>query len=374
MVLLFAFGDKLCMVIELFRHGARGPDKKLDYFTNITWPVPEEYGELTRIGIRQHYLLGRYIKAKYVDTNFISSTYNSSQVYAQSTDMNRTLLSAYYQLAGIFNNPQILSDSQLINAHPPTDINQDVQNLLGNMATANGYSPFIIHSMNRATDIAFSPTDACPRYNAMYSQSPETQQFIDFVNNEYTKYSTYFINYYSLDAATVNKPKNAKPFADNILSAYYNYMLPADINVTAVEGITMCHSILLNFSASGNITALILSSSNLLSMLHTNMSSKIEEVISGIITSPSLRLYAMHDTNLAPLINIFGITYPQSPTILFASNLFFELTSIDQPKTEKDFSVNIIYNGNVVKKLAYHDFKTLCNTYITNSWEKDCKW
>lgn len=94
-------GDlELKMVINLFRHGARLPY------------VPSQLGgkedenpliddsDLTPIGMRQQYLLGRAIRQKYGD--FLAPQYNYANVEAYSSNRRRTIVSALSQIQGIF--------------------------------------------------------------------------------------------------------------------------------------------------------------------------------------------------------------------------------------------------------------------------------
>ena len=94
--------EKLLFVLEHFRHGARGSYKLFDYngwkdFLNEKW---KGAGELTQLGMRQHYLLGVSIRNKYKD--FISNDFNPNEIYIISTDVNRTLISAYSHLLGMY--------------------------------------------------------------------------------------------------------------------------------------------------------------------------------------------------------------------------------------------------------------------------------
>ena len=80
------------------RHGARAPieDRDLDQFT-----VAE--GMLTPSGMRQRYLLGRHSRERYTETyKLLSKEYDPSEVYIQSTNVNRTMQSGYSELMGLY--------------------------------------------------------------------------------------------------------------------------------------------------------------------------------------------------------------------------------------------------------------------------------
>lgn len=61
------------------------------------------WGELTSTGQRQHYYLGQQLRKEYIiEQNFLNPSYNHSEMYVRSTDVNRTLNSAASQLYGMF--------------------------------------------------------------------------------------------------------------------------------------------------------------------------------------------------------------------------------------------------------------------------------
>ena len=58
---------------------------------------------LTEVGARQHYLLGSTFRKIYVeDTEFLSPNYNTTEVYIQTTNVNRTFRSAGFFLSGLY--------------------------------------------------------------------------------------------------------------------------------------------------------------------------------------------------------------------------------------------------------------------------------
>ena len=100
--------QKLLMIEEVFRHGARYPlfVSKADgsEFTQ----QEDSIGELTREGKNMHYFLGKIIYQKYWNSLFEGSRYydqyNQSQFYVKSTDVNRTIESAQSHLFGLLEN------------------------------------------------------------------------------------------------------------------------------------------------------------------------------------------------------------------------------------------------------------------------------
>lgn len=52
-------------------------------------------GELTSVGMREHFVLGATLRNKYItEMQFLQDTFNMSEMYIFSTDQNRTLMSA----------------------------------------------------------------------------------------------------------------------------------------------------------------------------------------------------------------------------------------------------------------------------------------
>ncbi|CAJ0585598.1 unnamed protein product, partial [Mesorhabditis spiculigera] len=100
----FAPEDELLFVQVAWRHGDRAPTMTYptDQHQENIWP--NGWGELTPLGMRQQYALGRVLRARYMnETNpFLNPRYFAKQVYIRSTDVNRTLISAYANTAGMF--------------------------------------------------------------------------------------------------------------------------------------------------------------------------------------------------------------------------------------------------------------------------------
>jgi hypothetical protein len=59
---------------------------------------------LTASGMRQRYLLGQQSRLKYMEqsSDFLSPTFDPTEVFFQSTDVNRTIASMYSELMGLY--------------------------------------------------------------------------------------------------------------------------------------------------------------------------------------------------------------------------------------------------------------------------------
>ncbi|VDP29712.1 unnamed protein product [Soboliphyme baturini] len=96
----------------VWRHGHRTPTSFIptDVINNgpNTWPYGP--GELTKLGMTQHFRLGKMIADRYVkEYGLLDLNYSNHMLYIHSDDYNRTLSSAYGNLAGFFINTSYYS-------------------------------------------------------------------------------------------------------------------------------------------------------------------------------------------------------------------------------------------------------------------------
>ncbi|XP_008072117.1 prostatic acid phosphatase isoform X2 [Carlito syrichta] len=91
---------ELKFVTLVFRHGDRSPIETFpnDPVKESSWP--QGFGQLTQLGMEQHYELGEYVRKRY--RRFLNESYKHEQVYIRSTDVDRTLMSVMTNLAALF--------------------------------------------------------------------------------------------------------------------------------------------------------------------------------------------------------------------------------------------------------------------------------
>jgi len=61
--------------------------------------------------MRQRFLLGTFNRERYIQTfDLLDATYNPSQIYVQSTDVSRVIMSSYAEFMGLYppKNPEEL--------------------------------------------------------------------------------------------------------------------------------------------------------------------------------------------------------------------------------------------------------------------------
>ena len=205
--------EKLLFVSEHFRHGARQPYSSFD---DINWKdVFNEnwkgYGELTPLGMRMHYLLGISNKKQYYD--FLKE-YNPNEILIRSTNVNRTILSAFSTLQGLFNNSNISTLNQkqinrgiIQNKNYSRDITKIIQNL-GYKTIEGGFSLFPVHIYPTNYDHQYQifRKDECPgieNYINNVTNSSEVKNIsydiCDKVNKTYGDYIFNFMNKSGVD-------------------------------------------------------------------------------------------------------------------------------------------------------------------------------
>uniref|UniRef100_H0XD33 acid phosphatase n=1 Tax=Otolemur garnettii TaxID=30611 RepID=H0XD33_OTOGA len=159
LLLLFFWLDHGVLAKELqfatlvFRHGDRSPIETFpnDPIKESSWP--QGFGQLTQVGMEQHYELGKYIRKRY--KNFLNDSYKHEQVYIRSTDVDRTLMSAMANLAALF---------------PPEGISIWNPSLL--------WQPIPVHTVSLPEDrLLHLPFRNCPQFQELERETLESEEF-----------------------------------------------------------------------------------------------------------------------------------------------------------------------------------------------------
>jgi hypothetical protein len=201
--------DKLVFLYTHFRHGARAPLKIDDSFIDKmgeTWKNP---GELTGVGQRMHYLLGRRNRIRYINdgNTFLSTQFDPHEILIYSSNVNRTMVSVSSQLQGFF--PQdnqigeTLTDEQIKLAYPQVNVSYDeIINCISNLS--NSALPYqmtlapvrMVNDNDRKMNV-FDIEGCVEKRDDIKKKNAETiPELIEYVKKFNEKYKTSFDKYF----------------------------------------------------------------------------------------------------------------------------------------------------------------------------------
>jgi len=296
------------LVIELFRHGARAPTSNT---YDKTWKSSET-GELTALGMRMHYLLGKAVRYEYTQKygpDFLPTTYNSSLIYARSTDLNRTIMSAYAHLYGLFE-----GDGLNLTSHVSTELTKppfnkklvdDITKSLDSY-TAVPYNvlPVPVHVVPYASDSVLAADANCNNRKKWESDNQNTAEFQKMWNSfQSTIEDINSRNFSITDWNTMHK------FCDTVICNYYqNKPLPGGIipNSSLFHNITFMFSWFIAYTSS----AQPIQTQTLPVGLYNYLLDQITMVKNGS-SQIKLMVLSAGDTTLMSFLTPFKVVTPQ---------------------------------------------------------------
>ncbi|CAN2389695.1 Belongs to the histidine acid phosphatase family [Pristimantis euphronides] len=343
---------KLKLVVVVFRHGDRSPIRTYpkDKYQENSWP--DGFGQLTELGMKQHYELGAYLKKRY--SGFLNESYSRSEVYVRSTDVDRTLMSAQANLAGLY---------------PP------VGRQIWNKSIA--WRPIPIHTVPISQDkLLKMPLKNCPRYEDLLTETFQSEEFLSLIG----PYKD-FLN--SLQSYTGYPPEKwEEGFSwwttrDALLcETIHNYTLPKWATKDVMD----------KLSQIGDIGM-----SSLYGVYEQHEKSKLQGgvLVSSILNNLTLAaanqygykkliMYSAHDTTVAALQMALNVSNGRVPP--YAACHIFELYRTG----DREYMIEMYYrNDSSVRphlltlpgcnsSCPLAKFKELTSPIIVENWEKEC--
>ena len=359
-------------IVEFTRHGARGP---ISNTFDDTWEN-NAYGELTSVGMHQHFLLGKALLQQYPE--ILTEAYTPDTVYVRATDVNRTIMSAISQLSAIYYELGLnLTKIQEEMAIPPYDSVEQIETNLSN--TALPYNWFIppIHVVQQNQDyfLRSYSSNVCPdgEENTLddIEGSRLANDFFNFITPTINKLN----EVYGLNAnfsAYTN-------LGDTLIANYYAnrstpgfpYPVESDIWNNSIF-ITNAYAFLQYF---GTPKARALMSLP----LYIDLLVYMEDIINGTL-SLNYTFFSAHDTTLMTFLSGLNITTPDCFIYNYinkisndglcyypgyASQIIIEMYN----KTENDLNwyINLFYNDVAIYEInettgyqmSYMEFRNL---------------
>lgn len=194
-------GDPLevVFVTVIYRHGDRTPVDVYPtdpYKDRSNWPVG--FGQLTSRGKRMQYNLGRYLRNRY--GALLGDEYDEKVIYVRSTDVDRTLMSAESNLAGLY--PP--KGDQLWKKDIP-------------------WQPIPVHTVQLGADNLLSSHSHCPRMTELIDDVLTSAE-VTSINEKYQWLYDYLAQNIN---ATVDNMKDVNYLFDTLfIETVYNKTLP----------------------------------------------------------------------------------------------------------------------------------------------------
>ncbi|CAH0548761.1 unnamed protein product [Brassicogethes aeneus] len=344
--------DKLIAVALMFRHGDRtiittypnDPYKDLKYW-------PEGFGQLTNDGKKRHYHLGKWIRKRY--SAFLDTHYKPKEIYVKSTDVDRALMSAESNLAGLYK-PR----------------GRDVwKNDLD-------WQPIPIHGVPQSLDNIISMKKKCPKYEKMYDDfmvGPE----MNAVKKKYQKYFDIANENSGMEFENVKQFEKIHGVLNIELSKGYDIpkwtkaIFP--IYTEKLSGIAYS-------TGSYNQNLARLKDGPFFYFLTSHFNRILNQNCTENKEGPScqkLLMLSAHDKTVGNILTALGVYDLLPPP--FCATVIFELRNPQQPY------VNILYKkDDDLKKLKLKDCKYNCPwekflqlteqiTLNNTQWEEECK-
>lgn len=383
--------SKLEMVLEVFRHGAREPlDRPFD---PSDWT--EFQGELTLAGMRQHYLLGKEMRKRYIEQNqLLSQNFNHSELYVRSTDVNRTIMSVQSHLMGLYplgTGSKFPNDYPLDRAIPPYQTKYDIQDL-GFSVLPGRYQPIPVHVVEGNGDFLLLANMVCPNYNVLYDAQKETETYKEF--NE--KYDSFFKEVVQVFNLTKNLTISSlgSLTSDLYCSIMENAEMPKGLTEEVLRNMSRLKDLEVQFVDVGTDMQRKILSTPFFKNLLQSFQAKINDT-----TPLKYIMLSAHDTTLQPFMAALNLTswecileqietneifemgncVPGYP--IFASQILFELHSNTTKDGQQSYFVKVIYNGVEMKlceseqtECSFSEFNQRINDYVLDddSFAENC--
>ncbi|XP_037029689.1 prostatic acid phosphatase-like [Bradysia coprophila] len=192
---------ELLFVQLLFRHGDRTP---LSFYKNDPWKDQKNWdhepGQLTNLGKQQEFELGLYIRDRYAD--FLDPTYSENDIYVQSSNITRTILSAQAFLTGVYK--------------PETSPDFWTSNLPWN-------PPFTVHTTPRKVDNLIHANTKCAAFSKHFDAFLQLDEIKEFDRKHKELYD--YLSLHSGD--NVEKMSDTVPIRDTLwIESIHNKSLP----------------------------------------------------------------------------------------------------------------------------------------------------
>ncbi|XP_056629925.1 lysosomal acid phosphatase-like [Diorhabda sublineata] len=345
-LIAISVSGELIAVVQIFRHGHRTPGSSYStdpYEDRSYWDGLAE-GQLTNVGKRQHFALGQYTRRRY--HSFLPAKYNKTMFYAQTTDVDRTHMSAQSNVYGLY---------------PAA----------GSQVWRKGvdWQAIPIHPANSSIfDSSFYPSD-CAAYTPLLTAVLNSEEYEE-LNEKYSDLYAYLTEHSGdnitdfTETYTVWDCLKSEDTAGFKLPPWTRSVYPEPLR-------TVAGKIFEVFSHTKKMRRFV-------SGLFLNeVVEYLESMAEDSSASQKFMVYSGHDTNIAATLNSFGVFDPPYPPE-YASTIYIELHKV------KEYIVKVfIKDDKFIKQISVNgcdlncplsEFRNKLSDYILDAetWNEEC--
>ncbi|BES92136.1 acid phosphatase [Nesidiocoris tenuis] len=343
--------QKVVVGFKIFRHGDRTPIKpypKDPYMDPSYWPLG--YGQLTKRGIYHQFVQGSWVGQRYAHLLPKDRNYNRKAIRVQSTDVDRTLMSAEAHLAGLF---------------PLTD-----EEKWGGI----NWQPVPIHTIPETLDKVVAMKYPCKKYLSEQKKFLSSDEY-KAIMKKFESLGNFLIKY-------AGGPFNTLDYFEYL---YSTLQIEKNNNLTLPEWTNGVYPDQLLAPAGLSFATPTwtpgmkrLRGGPLVKEVMVNM----EEKIAGKLNPPSqnISIYSAHDTTVAAFLNSLDMFNFLPPP--FASMVLLELRKTAQ----NDYAVVVLYKNSTDPTVDPHiltvpgcfdacpikDMEALIQPIIPGDWDSEC--
>ena len=395
--LIKSMTSRLIFVATQFRHGARAPldlDSSYKDLQKQSWDNP---GELTKIGKRMQYLLGRRNAKRYItEEKLLSENFDPHEILIRSTDVNRTIESALVQLQGLY--PQTNEKLNAEEAKLAEDIEYDVTEFVQEINKTDGSDYPIPSGINTPPIHIFDNTERLirtfeidPCTDKVKDQKVANLNLSNVVNiterfNE--KYGEKMAQFFNDTNGTQYQFTKINSFCDGYLSGKADGRSLAFLQLDGINDTELGRYCLDVFDVNvkdyvfgdENGTIARIEGSRNFGYIRSLMKNRIDADINGVdvaankldYTRPKLYMQSAHDSTLGGMEVYIQKTFGH-PFITpgFAAQAAFEVytdKTANETKTENDYHVRYMFDDQEIFDMAYPEF---VNKLESNFWNDD---
>ncbi|XP_065830764.1 lysosomal acid phosphatase-like isoform X1 [Oscarella lobularis] len=344
----------------VFRHGDRSPDRTFPTDPHQVDEWPQGWGQLTQMGMLQHYdlaqelLIKRYM-TKGTETFLLSSSYERDEIYVRSTDVDRTLMSAECQMAALYK---------------PTGRQVFLENL--------DWQPVPIHTVPLAEDKLLRGFSIdCPRYKELKEEYKNDADYLEVMAQNKDLFARVKKNAgidYDLN------PSNSYQISDPLFCEKQHNLTWADwVTEEDFAALFKVNDFSIYKLFAGKEIHRITAGPFLGEVLN-HMEAKQN---GGKLEATKMFVYSAHDLNVAAFLNALGLYGPDTPQPPYASIMMIELYLQDDGSTsvevyyhmgpEADGPTEFMALPECPSPCTLEKFKAFVTPLIPDDFDKECQ-